>query len=63
MKNEIIKNLEKAYIAVSHADCLNGSRFTSTKDDHDAQVWISNTLYTIKELLKECKEALNESTN
>lgn len=53
MKREITKNLEKAYIAVSHADTLNDSWL-------NADPVIRNHLITIKELLKECMEQVEE---
>lgn len=56
MKKEITKNIEKAYIAVSHADTLNESWLNTDPV-------IRNHLITIKELLKECMEVLNETTN
>lgn len=47
MTNEIKKQLEKAYIAVKHADSLNELKLNPDS-------FLRNKLITITELIKEC---------
>ena len=46
MKKEIINQLEKAYIAIKNADCVNEVRI-------DPNSKLRNKLITIEEILKE----------
>ena len=46
MKKEIIKQIEKAYIAIKNADLVNETRV-------EPNIWLRNQLITIEEIIKE----------
>ena len=53
MRKEIIKQIEKAYIAISNADVANEARVEPNK-------WLRNQLITIEEIIKEILEVKEE---
>ena len=46
MRKDIINQIEKAYVAISNADCVNEVRV-------EPNIWLRNQLITIEEIIKE----------
>ena len=53
MKKEIINQIEKAYVAISNAECVNDVRVKPN-------IWLRNQLITIEEIIKEILEDKEE---